>query len=134
MVERFYSIKHLSTEMLRELYASNIKYGWKDTEYHQLMPEGTKPPELSDGEIILNINADNEHNYFVFMLDFEDEQDGVMIGFGLSYYPDFSVFLHLPPMMLDELIEKYSLNDFHQAKDASEMGLMIDKGWEWYLN
>ena len=120
--------------MLRELYVSNIKYGWKDAEYHQLMPEGTKPPNLSDGEIILNINADNEHNYFVYMLGFEDEQDGVMIGFGLSYYPDFSVFLHLPPMMLDELIEKYALNDFHEAKDASKMGLMIENGWEWYLN
>ena len=127
MVERFYSIKHLSTEMLRELYASNIKYGWKDTEYHQLMPEDTKPPELSDGEIIININADNEHNYFVFMLDFEDEQDGVMIGFGLSYYPDFSAFLHLPPTMLDELIGKYSLYEYHQSKDASEIGLIDRK-------
>ena len=134
MVERFYSIKHLSTDMLREFYTSNIKYGWKDADFHSLAPNGIKPPELSNGEIILNINADNEHNYFVFMLDYEGEQDGVMIGFGLSYYPDFSVFLHLPPMMLDELIEKYSLYDFHQAKDTSEMGLMIENGWEWHLN
>jgi hypothetical protein len=58
---------------------------------------------------MLNIQADDERNYFVFMLGCEDEEDGIMIGFGLSYYEEFSAYLHLPPRYLKELIKKYAL-------------------------
>ena len=112
MVERAYSLKHLSTEQLREMYYTYRPLGWIEGDYYELKPEGVNPPELSDEEIILNLDADNEKNYFVFMLGVEDEEDGVMIGFGLTNYQDFGIYLHLPPQLLDELVEKYSLTFF----------------------
>jgi hypothetical protein len=115
MTERFYTIKHLSTAQLRELYSAYRKQGWIDAEYHELMPEGIRPPELSEGEILLNIDAGDTHNYFAFMLDHPDEEDGIMIGFGMSYHPDFAVYLHLPPRLLDELIKKYALPGYHEG-------------------
>ena len=109
MLERFYDISHLSTRQLQELYATYIKKGWKDFDYYELTPEGAPPPELSDAEVILNLNAGHPHNYCVFMIDCEDEKDGVMFGFGLVYHPDFAVYLHLPVSLLDEITEEYSL-------------------------
>jgi hypothetical protein len=118
MTECFYSINHLSTERLRELYRTYRSRGWVDFDYYKLMPAGVHPPELSDAEILLNIDAEVEKNYFVLMLDHEDEEDGVMIGFGMSYYPDFGAYLHLPPELLNELAEKYALHVYREAKDC----------------
>ena len=115
MVERFYSIGHLTTAQLREMYTTYRKQGWTDSEYFVQNPAGAYPPELSEADIILNIDADEEENYFVFMLDHEDEDDGVMISFSMSYH-DFAVFLHLPPELLDEMVEKYALRDFKEGE------------------
>jgi hypothetical protein len=117
MTELFYPIDRLSTIQLRELYSTYGKQGWTDAEYYELKPEGIKPPELPEWEILININADNKQNYFVFMLDCEDEQDGVMIGFGLSFHRDFAVYLHLPLELLDELVEKYAPYYSHDGQD-----------------
>jgi hypothetical protein len=125
MTERFYDIKHLTTDRLRELFTAYRKYGWTDFEYYEL--SDSKPPTLPETEIILNIGAENEGNYFVFMLDHEDEKDGVMIGFGLTYHEDFSAFLHLPPRFLDELIEKYGLDNSHEAKDYTVSEFLIEE-------
>lgn len=109
MAEVFYDITHLTTDELRELFTTYRKLGWIDYEY-EVLDENHPPIEpLSDAEIILNIQADNEKNYFVFMLNHEGEEDGVMIGFGLSYHEDYSAYLHLSPKYLKELIEKYAL-------------------------
>ena len=124
MVERFYSIGHLSMEQLRELYLTYREHGWVDAQYHKLMPAGVHPPKLSVAEILFNIDAEHEHNYFVFMLDHEDEEDGVMIGFGMSCHSDFSVYLHLPPELLDEIVEKYSLPVKHED-NSNTMTLCI---------
>ncbi len=109
MAEVFYDMSHLTTDQLRELFASYRKFGWIDYEYE--VPDENNPPipPLSDAEIILNIQAGDEKNYFVFMLNHEDEEDGVMIGFGLNYHEDFSAYLHLLPKYLKELIRKYAL-------------------------
>ena len=115
MVERFYSIGHLSTAQLREMYTTYRKQGWTDSEYFWQNPAEEYPPTLSEADIILNIDADDEHNYFVFMQDHEDEEDGVMISFSMSYH-DFAVFLHLPPELLDELVEKYALHHFKEGE------------------
>jgi hypothetical protein len=109
MVERFYCIRHLSTQQLRELYTLYRSHGWIDSEYYEQDPEGNYPPELSDAEIILNIDAEDEDNYCVFMLNHEDEEDGIMFSFGMAYQSDFAVFLHLPPELLNEIVEKYGL-------------------------
>lgn len=119
MTERFYSIKHLSTEQLRELYATYIKFGWVDVQFYRLTPDGEEPPKLSDGEIILNLDINNEHNYCVLMIDYEDEEDGIMIGFGMTYHPDFAVYLHLPLTMLDELVQKYELIAKEEVKNRT---------------
>ena len=92
MVERFYSIGHLSTAQLREMYSTYRKQGWTDSEYLWQNPEENYPPPLSEADTILNIGADDEGNYFVFMQDLEDEENGVMISFSMSYH-DFAVFL-----------------------------------------
>lgn len=109
MAEVFYDMTHLTTEQLRELFTSYRKIGWIDFEYEVLDENNPPIQALPDAEIILNIQADNEKNYFVFMLNHEDEEDGVMVGFGLTYHEDFSAYLHLPPKYLKELIEKYAL-------------------------
>lgn len=119
MTERFYNISHLSTWQLRELYTTYIKRGWKDFDYYELVSEGVHPPELSDTEVILNLDAGHKYNYCVFMIDCEGEKDGIMFGFGLSYYPDFAAYLHLPTGLLDEVIEKYSLVLEPEVKDRT---------------
>ncbi len=109
MAEIFYDMTHLSTDELREMFTSYRKFGWIDYEY-EILDENNPPIQpLSDADIILNIQTDNDKNYFVFMLNHEDEDDGVMIGFGLDYHQDFSVYLHLSPKYLKELIDKYRL-------------------------
>ena len=127
MTERFYSIEHLTTEQLRELYTTYISYGWKDAEYYELMSEGVKPPELSDGEIIMGIDARHEHNYFVVMIDCEGEEDGIMIGLGMAYHPDFAVYLHLPLSLIDELVAKYGLITKEEAKDYTINEFLIEE-------
>jgi hypothetical protein len=119
MTERFYNISHLSTPQLQELYTAYIQKGWKDFDYYQLMPEGIHPPELSDAEVILNLDSEHEHNYCVFMIGCGNEKDGIMFGFGLSYYPDFAVYLHLPVSLLDEITEKYLLLPEPEVKDLT---------------
>lgn len=109
MAEVFYDMTHLSTDELRELFTSYRKLGWIDYEYEMLDENNPSITPLSDADIILNIQADNEKNYFVFMLNHEDEEDGVMIGFGLDYHQYFSAYLHLSPKYLKELIDKYRL-------------------------
>ncbi len=109
MAEVFYDISHLTTDELRELFTSYRKLGWIDYEYEFLDECNAPIQSLPDAEIILNIQAGDEKNYFVFMLNHEDEEDGVMIGFGLNYYENFSAYLHLAPKYLKELIEKYAL-------------------------
>jgi hypothetical protein len=106
----------LTTVRLRELYSAYRERGWIDSEYYEPTPEGVKPPKLPEWEILINISADNEENYFVFMLDHEDERDGIMIGFGLSFHRDFAVWLHLPPELLNEIVEKYALYSSHEGE------------------
>ena len=119
MAEVFYDMTHLTTDQLRELFTSYRKAGWIDYEYAILDKSNPPIQELSDAEIILNIQADDENNYFVFMLNHEDEEDGIMIGFSLNYYEDFSAYLHLPPKYLKELIEKYALKS--KATDVENL-------------
>jgi len=118
MIEQFYTIDHLSTEQLRELFSSYRKQGWIDYEYYNLM-HGVKPKELSDEKILANINAANPQNYFVFMLGMEDEPDGIMIAFGLSNYPEFGAYLHLGMDLLDEIVEIYGLKAKETGAKAS---------------
>lgn len=102
-------VKYLSTEQLRELFSSYRNRGWVDYDYYKLMPEGITPPELTDEEIMFNMDAADPHNYFVFMQGMEDEKDGIMIGFGLTDYPSFGAYLHLDESLLDEVVKKYGL-------------------------
>jgi hypothetical protein len=73
---------------------------------------------LTDAEIILNIQAENEENYFVFMLEHED----------------FSAYLHLPPRFLDEIVEKYGLENSHESKDYTISEFLIEEHMEKPLN
>lgn len=130
MIEQFYSIKHLSTEQLRELFASYRNRGWVDYDYYKLMPEGVTPPKLSDEEIMFNMDGANPHNYFVFMRGMEDEKDGIMIGFGLTDYPSFGAFLHLDENLLNEIVKKYELKP---SDNSSQYFPFSGKGSE-YLN
>lgn len=130
MIEQFYSIDHLSTKQLRELFSSYRKQGWVDYEYYKLMPDGVIPPELSDEEIMFNMDAANPHNYFVFMLGMEDEKDGIMIGFGLTEYPSFGAYLHLNESLLDEIVQRYDL----KSKESGEKTLFIPERGNEYLN
>ncbi|PXV58396.1 hypothetical protein CLV62_1495 [Dysgonomonas alginatilytica] len=126
MTERFYFINHLTTDQLRELYTTYISCGRKDFEFYKLMPEGIKPSNISDAEVIMSIDATHEHNYCVLMIDCENEHDGIMFGFGLSYHPDFAAYLHLPLSLLDELVFKYGLIAKEEAKDYTVNEFLIE--------
>lgn len=130
MIEQFYSIKHLSTEQLRELFSSYRSRGWVDYDYYRLMIEGVTPPELSDEEILFNMDGANPRNYFVYMQGMEDEKDGIMIGFGLTDYPSFGAYLHLDERLLDEIANKYKLKATNAGMDCSFPGNDANK----YLN
>ena len=118
-MERFYSIEYLSTRQLRELYSCYRGNGWVDYEYYELMPEGVAPKELSDEEILFNIDASNENNFFVYMIDHENEQDGIMVSLGLTDYPTFGAYLHLNKSLLNEIVAKYSLEISRSPKCES---------------
>lgn len=122
-MERFYSIEHLSTGELRELFSSYRAAGWVDFDFYRLQPAGTVPPMLPDDEVLRNINGGNEMNMLVFMFRHEDEQDGIMIGFGLTEYPAFGAYLHLDKNLLDEIVGKYNL----KIKATNEMPFQIEK-------
>ena len=130
MVEQFYSIKHLTTEQLRELFSSYRNRGWVDYDYYQLMPEGVTPPKLSDEEIMFNMDGANPHNYFVFMRGLEDEKDGIMVGFGLTDHPSFGAYLHLDESLLDEVVKKYGL----KASDKPQQNYLFGNNGNGYLN
>jgi len=130
MIEQFYNIDHLSTGQLRELFSTYRKQGWVDYEYYKLMPDGVIPPELSDEELMFNMDAANPHNYFVFMLGMEDEKDGIMIGFGLTEYPSFGAYLHLNERLLDEIVKRYSL----KKKESGGKTLFIPERGNEFLN
>ena len=127
MTERFYDITQLTTDQLRELFTSYRKHGWVDFMYDELIDKDDPIQELSDAEVILNIQGGNEKNYFVFMLNHEDEKDGIMIGFGLTYHEDFAAYLHLPPRLLDEIVEKYNLTNSKEAKDYTINEYLIER-------
>ncbi|NDV64640.1 hypothetical protein [Bacteroides sp. 224] len=109
MIEQFYSIDHLTTNELRDLYDTYRPQGWVDYEYYDRMIEGVTPPTLSDNEIMFNIDAASDRNYFVYMEGMEEEEDGVMIGFGLTEYPSYGVYLHLHKKLLKDIVKKYNL-------------------------
>lgn len=134
MTERFYDISHLSTRQLQELYTIYIKKGWKDFDYYELMPEDVHPPELPDAEVILNLDGEHKHNYCVFMIDCESEKNGIMFGFGLSYYPDFAAYLHLPVSLLKEITEKYALIPDAEVKDQTVTEFLGNKSNGFSLN
>lgn len=128
-MERFYSIEHLSTEQLRELFSDYRSRGWVDYEFYRLLPKGVTPPELPDEEIRSNIDAADPHNYFVYMIDHEDEQDGIMIAFGLTEYPEFGAYLHLDKSLLGEIVTRYGLKESNTGREHlflfdSEKGLL----------
>jgi hypothetical protein len=125
MIEQFYSIKHLSTDQLRKLFSSYRNWGWVDYDYYKLMSEGVTPPQLTDEEILFNMDGANPHNYFVYMQGMEDEKDGIMIGFGLTDYPSFGVFLHLDESLLDEIVKKYKLKEKNGGQEWSPFGKEI---------
>ncbi|MDD4438644.1 MAG: hypothetical protein PHS04_11500 [Tissierellia bacterium] len=47
----------------------------------------------------------------------EDEKDGIMIGFGLTDYPSFGVYLHLDEGLLDEIVKIYELKPTDMGMD-----------------
>ena len=130
MIEQFYSIKHLSTGQLRELFSAYRKRGWVDYDYYKLMHEGVTPPEFTDEEIMFNMDGANPRNYFVYMQGMEDEKDGIMIGFGLTDYPSFGAYLHLEESLLEEIVKRYKLKPTNVGVDYSFLGGDASK----YLN
>lgn len=45
-----------------------------------------------------------------------------MIGFGLTDYPSFGIFLHLDESLLDEIVNKYKLKATNVGVDYSLFG------------
>ena len=122
MIEQFYSINHLTTDQLRDLYRTYRPQGWVDYEYYDLMIEGVTPPNLSDNEIMFNMDAGSDKNYFVYMEGMEEEEDGIMIGFGLADYPSYGAYLHLDKKLLEKIVEKYGLKEKNGGREWFPFG------------
>lgn len=60
------------------------------------------------------------------MIDCEGEKDGIMFGFGLSYYPDFAAYLHLPVSLLDEITGNYILAPDPEVKNQTLTEFLAD--------
>ena len=134
MTERFFDISHLTTDQLRELFTEYRKFGWIDYEYIEISEANQPIQKLSDPDIILNIQSGNEGNYLVFMLDYEDEKDGIMIGFGLTYHQEFCTFLHLPPSYLNELISRYNLIEKETPTELTIEQFLIEQSKNQSMN
>lgn len=68
------------------------------------------------------------------MQGMENEENGIMFGFGLSYYDNFAVYLHLPWGLLDELVQKYLLVISHQGESLTATQFLLRGSDSFTLN
>jgi hypothetical protein len=116
-MERFFPLKHLTAEQLRDLYRDARKVG-------KLMVEYDKPGEqeyyainLSDDEILKNISV-NSANYLVFHEDFENFPDATTVAFPLAEHPFTTAYIDIDNTRLDWFVKKYGLAEWWQMEGS----------------
>ena len=93
-MERFFPLKHLTVEQLRDLYRDACKAGKQIIEYDEPGIEGHHEITLSGKMILENISPKN-HNYLVYQKGMDDDVDCIRIGFGLTGYSFIRVYPRL---------------------------------------
>ncbi len=118
-MERFFLLKHLTVEQLRELYCDACKVGKLLVEYDQPGVEGHYEVNLSDDEILKNITAVSD-NGFAYYEDHEDFADGVMLSFALIGKPFTTAYINIgiDNLRLDWFVRKYGLAQWWQVEGS----------------
>ena len=114
-MERFFPLKHLAVEQLRDLYRDACKVGKLLIEYDQPGTEGHYGITLSDDEILKNISVECQ-NYFVFHEDFEDFPDATTVAFPLSQHPFTTAYIDIDNARLNWFVKKYGLAEWWQME------------------
>lgn len=110
-MERFFSLKHLTTDRLRDLYRDACKAGKLLVEYDKPGEKGDYDINLPEDEILKSISSDCQ-NYLVFHEDFEDWPDSVTLAFPLSEHPFMTAYIDFDNARLNWFVKKYGLNQW----------------------
>lgn len=116
-MERFFSLKHLTVEQLRDLFRDACQLGKLLVEYDQPGAEGHCDVNLPEDEILKSISSDSR-NYLVFHEDFEDEPDTTTVVFTLSGHPFTTAYIDIDNARLDWFVKKYSLLQWWQMEGS----------------
>jgi hypothetical protein len=116
-MERFFPLKHLTVEQLRDLYRDACKVGKLLVEYDQPGVEGHYEVNLPEDEIPKNISGESQ-NYLVFHEDFEDEPDATTLAFPLSEHPFTTAYIDIDNARLDWFVKKYGLTEWWQMEGS----------------
>ncbi len=118
-MERFFSLKHLTIEQLRNLYRDACKVGKLLVEYDQPGVEGHYEVNLPDDEILKNISGESQ-NYLVFHEDFEDFPDATMVAFPLPQHPFTTAYIDIDNDQLSWFAKKYGLVEWWQMEGSEQ--------------
>jgi len=118
-MERFFPLKHLTVEQLRDLYRDACKVGRLLIEYDKPGTEGHYEITLSDDEILKNISVECQ-NHFVFHEDFEDFPDATTVVFSLSQHPFTTAYIDIDNIRLDWFVKKYGLVEWWQMEGSEQ--------------
>lgn len=116
-MERFFSLKHLTVEQLRDLFHDACQVGKLLVEHDQPGAEGYYDVNLPEDEILKNISCDSR-NYLIFHEDFEDEPDTTTVAFSLSGHPFITAYIDIDNARLDWFVKKYSLLQWWQMEGS----------------
>ncbi|MEA4808671.1 hypothetical protein SDC9_32346 [bioreactor metagenome] len=114
-MERFFPLKHLTVEQLRDLYRDACKVGRLLVEYDKPGEQEYKEITLPEDVILKNISGGNQ-NYIVFHEDFEGYPDATTVAFSLSEYPFTTAYIDIDNARLDWFAKKYGLAEWWQME------------------
>jgi hypothetical protein len=120
-MERFFSLNHLSTQRLHNLYREAYRKGTQIIEYDEPGVEGHTEIALSEKMILENIRREN-HNYLVYQKNMADDTDCIRIAFGLTDYSFITVYIETSLALLDGFAKDYALEVWEQ----NEGGEMVE--------
>ena len=114
-MERFFSLKHLTGEQLRDLYREAVGVGTLLVEYDRPGDSGHYDVRLPEDDILQNIRP-GEGNHIVYHKDSEDFPDAVTVVFPMVEHPFITVYVDFDNSLLDRFAAKYALAEWWQME------------------
>ncbi|GAA6253736.1 hypothetical protein F050043D4_47710 [Bacteroides thetaiotaomicron] len=116
-MERFFSLDHLTTEQLHDLYRDAYKVGKLLVEYDKPGEQEYYTVNLPENEILKDISSEG-YNYLVFHEDFEGYPDSVTVAFSMTGHPFTTVYIDMDNARLDWFAKKYNLTQWWQMEGS----------------